>query len=489
VTRRGIGWLGVFSGLSLLSAIIYFVAELVLYSRSFSVMPAGLSLGSVPVGGLADPVAQDQLLSAYTTPLELQYLAQTILLDPAVVNFQINTSLMLPEANQFRSSDNFWNGFWEFIWLQPATVRDIPLRVTYSTDKLRVFLQDVATRYDQPGSTPQADITTLGFVAGAPGHTLDVDTALNLIDASLHSPSNRAVKLPVNEQSLVRPSMETLGDLIRADVAQFQFDGIFSLYLYDLKTGRELALNLTNGTVVSGPVAFSAMSTIKIPIMTGFFEQSEGDLTADESLLLQRSVEESQNTATDLLLKTIGRGDGFDGAQKVTTLMQTMGLPNTGISGLLDVAGAVGAPLVTPANSRTDITTQPDPYNQTAAEDMGSLLVMIYQCSQGGGAFGAAFPGKFTQQECQMMIDLLTKNEVGPIFISGGTPGGVVAHKHGWDRLPLNNVADAAIVFTPTGNYVLTMYLHRDATMEFPDANRLIISVSRAIYNFFNPPG
>jgi hypothetical protein len=153
------------------------------------------------------------------------------------------------------------------------------------------------------------------------------------------------------------------------------------------------------------------------------------------------------------------------------------------------VAGAVGAPLVTPANSRTDITTQPDPYNQTAAEDMGSLLVMIYQCSQGGGAFGAAFPGKFTQQECQMMIDLLTKNEVGPIFISGGTPGGVVAHKHGWDRLPLNNVADAAIVFTPTGNYVLTMYLHRDATMEFPDANRLIISVSRAIYNFFNPPG
>ena len=118
---------------------------------------------------------------------------------------------------------------------------------------------------------------------------------------------------------------------------------------------------------------------------------------------------------------------------------------------------------------------------------MGALLVMIYQCAHGGGALRAAFPGQFTPQECQTMIDLLTRNEVGPIFISGGSPGGVVAHKHGWDRLPLNNVADAALVFTPGGDYALTLYLHRSDTMGFEEANRLIISVAQAIYNFFNP--
>jgi hypothetical protein len=85
------------------------------------------------------------------------------------------------------------------------------------------------------------------------------------------------------------------------------------------------------------------------------------------------------------------------------------------------------------------------------------------------------------------MIDLLTKNEVGPIFVMGGSPGGVVAHKHGWDRVPLNNVADAALVFSPGADYVLTIYVHRAETMGFEEANRMIISVARAIYNFFNP--
>ena len=397
-------------------------------------------------------------------------------------------NLMLPEANQYRTSAGFWNGFWDYLWMRPGQVRDIPLRSTYSPDKLHAFLQDVAARYDNPGSAPRADVGTLGFVAGAPGHTLDTEAAFNAVNPALRSPSNRVVELPVNQQTAVRPSMDTLGELLRTDVSLFQFDGLLSLYLTDLKTGRELVLNLSNGQEVTGPVAFSAMSTIKIPIMTAFFAQNEGELTDDEKLLLQRSIDESQNTATDLLLKTIGRGDGFDGARQVTADMKRLGLANTYISGLLDVQGAVLTPLQTPANSRPDLTTSPDPYNQTTSEDMGSLLAMIYQCTRGGGALLAAFPGQFTARECQTMIDLLTKNEVGPIFVMGGSPGGVVAHKHGWDAVPLTNVGDAALVFSPATDYVLTIYMHRSETMGFEDANRLIISVAKAVYNFFNPP-
>jgi hypothetical protein len=196
---------------------------------------------------------------------------------------------------------------------------------------------------------------------------------------------------------------------------------------------------------------------------------------------------ESANTATDMLLTDIGEGDGYEGTRRVTADMQRLGLGNTYISGLLDVLGAVLLPINTAANSRSDLNTLPDPYNQTTAEDMGTLTVMVYQCSQGGGALLAAFPGQFTPDECRVMIDLLTSNQVGPIFIAGGSsPDGVVAHKHGWDRLPLNNVADAALVFTPGGNYALTMFIHSPETMEFIDANRMIISVSRAIYNYFN---
>jgi beta-lactamase class A len=489
-TRTGIGWLGIFSALCLLAAIILSSVELFFYSRLYPTLPPGLSLAEVPVGGLSEQAARIQLETAYNSPIELRYQNDVILLDPAEVGFALHTDIMIPEATQFRSSGNFWGGFWDYIWLRPRQFNNIPLRADFSSEKLHAYLADLATRYDRPGSLPKADVSQLGFVPGELGHTLDVKAAYDLVDAALHNskPEQRAVTLPVIEQTAIRPTLDTLADLVRQDVRQFQFDGTFSLYLYDLQTGQEMAVNLSNSADVPGPIAFSAMSTIKIAIMTAFFEQKEGALTPDEQLILGRSIDESQNTATDQLMAIIGQGDGLEGTRQVVTVMQRLGLANTYISGLLDVAGAVLAPLGTPANSRTDLTTQPDPYNQTTAEDMGALLTMIYQCSQGGGTFMAAFPGQFTPDECRQMIDLLTNNSVGPIFIAGGSlPNGVVAHKHGWDRLPLTNVADAAMVFTPGGQYVFTIYLNQPATMEFDPANRLIISVAKAVYAYFNP--
>ena len=312
---------------------------------------------------------------------------------------------------------------------------------------------------------------------------------------ALRAPAGRTAVLPVVEQKAIRPSFDTLADLLLQDIYQFQFNGTLSVYLADLQTGNELSLDTVNGQLVTGPIAYSGMSTIKLPIMTAFYAQRDGPLTEGEKLLLTRSIDESQNTATDGLLTLIGGGAtvqsaqryGFEGSRRVTATMQRLGLANTYIAGLLDVFGAVLSPLTTPANSRTDINTQPDPYNQTTAEDLGALLVMIEQCSRGGGALLAAYPGKVTPDECRTMIDLLTNNKVGAIFVAGGTPQGVVAHKHGWDQLPLTNVADAALVFSPGGKYALTVYVHRTDTMAFDEANRLIISLARAIYNYFNP--
>jgi hypothetical protein len=491
VTRGSrLNWLGVFSGISVLGALVLLVFELILFSRSFSTLPAGLSLARVPVGGLTEQQALEQLLLVYSSPIELRYREDLILLDPAMVNFQVDTGLMLPQVNQFRSNATFWAGFWDHLWLTPGQANDIPLRATYSPERLRAFLEDVAARYDRPGTTPSADPATLGFVPGEPGHALELDEAVSLVDARLRSPTDRVVALPISEQTVIRPSFDTLAELVEVDVGMFQFTGIFSLHLTDLESGRELHLNLDNQVPVAGPIAFSGMSTIKIPVMVSYFSRHNGPITPDLNLLLERSIDASQNAATDELLRVLGEGDGFEGTRRVSADMQRLGLENTYISGLLDTFGAVLLPIPTPANSRSDLNTGPDPYNQTTAEDMGTLMVMIYQCSNGGGAFMAAFPSQFTREECRAMIDYLTANQVGPIFISGGSePDGVVAHKHGWDALPLTNVADAALVFTPTGSYSLTIFVHRADTMTFEEANRFIISISRAVYNYFNWSG
>jgi beta-lactamase class A len=484
-----LNWLAVFSAVCLVSAVLLAVLQLVLYSRSFNTLPGGLSLGRVPVGGLTEQQAIEQLVLVYHSPVELYYRDSLINLDPALVNFQTDTAHMLPEGNQVRTTEGFWGGYWEFLWVRLGEVHDVPLRSTYSQERLRSFLEDIAARYDQPGSPPQADPDRLGFIPGEPGHALDVDAAMSLIDAALRSPIQRSIILPLVEQTAIQPSYDTLADLIKTNLDMFQFDGTFSLYLSDLSSGRELVINLSGREPVQGPIAYSGLSAIKIPVMVSFFARNEGPLTDEQSLLLQRSIDESQNTATDLLLRTIGRGDGFEGTRRMTADMRHLGLHNTYLSGLLDVAGAVLSPLATPANSRADINTRPDPYNQTTADDMGALMVMIYQCSMGGGALMVAFPGEFTADECRLMIDLLTANLVGPILITGGSsPDGVVAHKHGWDFLPLRFLADVSLVFTPGGSYSLTIFLHHEETMGFDDGNRLIISLARAVYNFYNPP-
>lgn len=476
-----------FSGACLIGALALFAFELVLYSNAFTVLPAGISLGGVPVGGLTEAAARQHLETAYSTPLELRYLEETVLLDPKVIGFQVNSAVMLPEATQYRTQQGFWNGFWDFIWLRVDQAHDVKLQSTYSPERLQTFLQDVAARYDQAGSPAQPDVGALGFKPGAEGRQLDIEGAIRAIEAKLISPTDRVVNLPIRSQNSLRPTIETLAELIIADVSLHDFREIFSLYLYNLDNGNELVINLSGGQAITGPIAFSGMSTIKIPIMVSFFARFDLPLTEEQTLLLQRSIDESANTATDFLLKTIGRGDGLDGAQEMNADMQRLGLKNTYISGLLDVLGAVSTPLQTPANSRLDITTEPDPFNQTTAEEMGSLMVMIYQCARGGGALMAAFPGKFTPEECRTMIDLLSSNLVGPIFVTGGTPSGVVAHKHGWDRDPLTNAADAALAFTPGGDYAITVFIHLQEGLAFPEANRMMISVARAIYNYFNP--
>ena len=63
--------------------------------------------------------------------------------------------------------------------------------------------------------------------------------------------------------------------------------------------------------------------------------------------------------------------------------------------------------------------------------------------------------------------------------------GTVVAHKHGFgDGGPH---ADAGIVFTPGGDYVLVVYLYAPRYLEWAEGQPLIADISLAAYNYFNP--
>jgi hypothetical protein len=173
--------------------------------------------------------------------------------------------------------------------------------------------------------------------------------------------------------------------------------------------------------------------------------------------------------------------------------MKQLDLKNTFLGGYF----YQGAPLLlpyykTPANSRRDITTDPDWYSQTTPSDIGMLLEDIYQCAQtGGGALVVTFPGQFNQAACQQMLQTLEEDKIGVLIQAGVPEGTVVAHKHGWVtdvNGVMYNVSDAAIVYTPGGNYVLSIYVYHPDQIIWEQVSHMFAELSRAIYNYFNLP-
>src|SRR4030042_4203728 len=201
-------------------------------------------------------------------------------------------------------------------------------------------------------------------------------------------------------------------------------------------------------------------------------------------------IAKSINTAGDWLMEN--KIDRLRGPLLVTEDMQTLGLKDTFLGGYF----YAGAPLLevfkTPANQRTDLSTDPDPYSQTTPSEIGQLLQDIYQCAKiEGGALIAAFTGEITKTDCQAMINYLIQDRIA-LLIQGGVPDGTnVAHKHGWvtDIYGIiHDLSDAAIVFSPGGDYVFTIYLYHPVQIIFDPTNELVKDLSRAIYNYYNIP-
>jgi hypothetical protein len=193
----------------------------------------------------------------------------------------------------------------------------------------------------------------------------------------------------------------------------------------------------------------------------------------------------SGNDPADWLMQRI---DPVQGPLKVTETLDALGVKDTFMAGYFHPGADLLKIYHTPANQRTDLNTRPDPYNQTTAVDLGMLLTDIYECADGGGTLIAVFPDQIRPEECRHMLDLLSQNKIG-VLIEAGVPDGTrVAHKHGWTDSPLTFLTDAGVVYSPAGDYVLAVSLWNDREMVWDPTSRLVSELSRAVYNYFNPP-
>lgn len=455
-------------------------------SRSTPVLAADAAWGGVPVGGLSTTEAAERVKTAYSVPIELRYRGQVIQAAPETLGFQLDTGAMAEIAN--RGAESSW---WERIWNKPVAGSSVDLQFTLDGNVLRSYLQnEIVPRYDQPLLAPQPIPGTTNFTPGTPGWQLDVQASAVKVGSTLQDLSNRSVDLVVRDVSRPSGDMGNLEIFLKQTIANTGFDGIAEVYLQQPNSGDILHFAVDDNADIPVDIAFSAASTIKIPIMVSILRRTAEPTPEEVKSQLERMIEFSENPPADALMQAVI--DETAAPLQVTSDMQDgLGLKNTFLAGYFYFGADLLKIYDTPANTRTDVDLDPDIYNQTTASDMGTLMTGIYTCSKGEESIlTQAFPGEISQPECQYMLDILAKNKIGVLSEAGVPDGMRVSHKHGWTEEAdgyLHTVSDVGIVFSPDADFVFAVYLYDFNQLLFDPADALVAQLIQVMYNYYNP--
>lgn len=285
------------------------------------------------------------------------------------------------------------------------------------------------------------------------------------------------VSLPIDPYE--PPDLRYLQAAIDEELAGF--DGLSSYAIVDLHSGQRIERE--------PDLAIAGMSLVKIAILLETYRALDAPPTAAQTRLITETASLSSNYGANLLLELIaGQPDSFAGAQQLTQSLRRLGLFNTFIAVPYDELARPGylSSYLTPANQRTDLTTYPDPNMQTTTGDLATLLALIYGCAHdGSGLLLETYPDELTPAECQQIFEAMQLNRI-EAFVEAGVPAGVpIAHKHGWIG---DTHGDAAVVFSPGGDYVFVVALHQPEWLEWETSNPLIGELSRLAYAHFNDP-
>jgi beta-lactamase class A len=458
--------------------ILYTLFQLGGYFTYRELLPPGTTISGLDVGGLTPDEARGIVEQAYESPVVLHYADETIKLHPGRVEYRLREGTVWAELERWRNERSFLKGFGTYLLGEDPPPLHVEIEGRFNEAKLEQLLEDVAQEYDRGMLPTQAKPETLTFARGQPARWLDGEASLPRVAAALNSASHRTVTLTVDQGAGPPPTdISLLRQMIEWRVEDF--NGIVGVFAKNMATGEEL--------VIHGDVAYAGMSILKIPIMIETYRWLTREPDPETANLLHETMITSGNFTANLLLRQIGFHQVGDdsaaaGVDVLNASLERLGLVNTFMATPYDTEN-LPRRYRTPANSRTDLTTYPDPYMQTTPLDAGLLLEMVYQLAQGGGTLMVAFPGVFTAEEGQAMIDLMAQNHEA-ILLEGGLPEQAkLAHKHGYVD---DTHANTAIVLTPDDDLVLSVFIYYEegwlGELSFP----IFADIATATYNYFN---
>jgi uncharacterized protein YraI len=281
------------------------------------------------------------------------------------------------------------------------------------------------------------------------------------------------------------PEFSRLGNELWAYVLSAGFDPATSrfgsLFIMDLQTREAMTFG--------NQYAFSGTSIAKIAIMARLYASLDEAPDARTATDIANTMICSENVATNRLLNVIGEGDEFTGADRVTEMYRTLGMENSFITSpfITDPENPPipPRPISIPDTNVDQSKANPDLSNQITVEEMGWLLTDIYDCAYNeDGTFLETLDGAYEPRECRQMLHVMSNNNVDALLKAGVPAETRVAHKHGW--IP-DTHGNAAVFFTPGGDYVIVMMLHQPTWLNYSESLPVIAEVSRRVYNYYNP--
>ncbi len=442
------------------------------YRRTAGIVPAWVRIGGLEVNGATESEALLALAKGLDEPLELFHGDKRLVLRPETAGFQVDASAMLKEAQALDRPNHLVRYLIETSLERSPRTLEIPLRFSYNDAALEAWLDETIAAYDRAAGAPVPALESLTLAPGKPGLTTDRAGAKTAILAALANASNRTVRLPVAQTPPLPISVEALGALLQARLDEFP--GIGSVWLHHLPTGEEIAIN--------ADVAYAGTSTLKIPILTQVYRKLDAPPGIDTTKIISETMTYSGNFTANLMLGMIGDGNWDAGVAEMNRSFKTLGMQNTFMATPYDRKLAVAPRIVTEANRRTDLNTQPDPYMQTTPRDIGSSLQMLLACSEGGGTLIAVYGDEITSEECQQALHYMSFNEMEELLVGGLPEGAKAVHKHGY--VP-DTHGDVAAIWGPAGPYILTVFLYRPIWLEWDYSNPTMQDLARASWNVF----
>jgi len=451
------------------------------WQSSQSVLPPGLTINSMPMGGMLREQALSAIEQAYTLPISVTYGTQELpQILPEMIELRVDLPATAENLDEALMAEPGGRAFLDYVLAQvrrePPEPIEVNAVVLYSRERVDAYLERTAQRYDHAPMQPVALPEQGTFRPAMEGTELDVDASVPLIVSAILAayPADRYVDLVVITEPAPEASTDILEQALRTTLVDYT--GVPGIFAKDLVNGQELCINCD--------IAFAGLSTMKIGIAVETYRNRELPLSSETATLMKNMLTQSDNAAANLLLTSLSATNPYSGALQVTDLLWSLGLRSSFLAAPYDLKEGVPDPdISTPANSRTDVTTDPDPYIQTTPLEAGLLLESVYQCSRGGGALRALYPQQITPAECEEITTWMSLNEINALLSEGMPPGTTVAHKHGWRG---DTHADVALVYGKKTDFVLVVFLYQPDWLVWEESVPTFTRIGELTYRFFN---